>query len=149
MSSNPVVLKDSNQQQFLVATTPDAGGNLSFLRTVASVDANGVASATAAAHPLPVINTAGSPATDGSSSITVGGSAQILFGGTTPVNGYLIANNSASNLYFSDVGTASTGGNSIPLAPGANWTTPPGYKPPGPVSIFGGVTSQVFAARRW
>jgi len=149
MSSNPVPLKDANQSQFLVATTPDAGGNLSFLRTVASVDANGVASATAAAHPLPVINAAGAPATDGSSSITAGGAAQLVFGGTVPVNGYLIANNSASNLYFSDVGTASSGGNSIPLSPGAVWSTPDGYKPPGPVSIFGAVSSQGFAARRW
>ena len=145
----PLVIKDASQTPQNLATTADAGGNLALVHTAASVDNAGVAGPTSPTRPLPVINTAGSPAVDGSGSITSGGNAQLLFGGTTPVNGFLVANNSSSALYVSDVGTASAGGASIPIAVGSVWNTPTGYKPAGAVSIFGAVTSQAFAARRW
>ncbi|MGC2204011.1 MAG: hypothetical protein WA633_28185, partial [Stellaceae bacterium] len=63
--------------------------------------------------------------------------------------GYLIANNSSAILYVSDVGAANAGGTSIPIAPGAVFITPSGYRPAGAVSIYGGATGQAFAARRW
>ena len=53
-------------------------------------------------------------------------------------------------LRISDTGAASTGGASIQIAPnGGLFATPSGYKPAGPVSLFGATTGQAFAARRW
>lgn len=109
----------------------------------------GVATPISAAAPLPVINTAGSAATDGSGTVAVGGTAQVLFGGIVPLNGWLLANNSSSTLYVSDVGSATPGGASVPIAPGAVFATPPGYKPGGSVSLYGATSGQTFAARRW
>jgi hypothetical protein len=78
-----------------------------------------------------------------------GGMAQTLFAGVVPVNGYLVANNSSAVLYVSDVGAANPGGTSIPIAVGAVFMTPSGYKPAGPISLYGATTGQPFAARRW
>ena len=81
--------------------------------------------------------------------MVAGGTAQILFAGVVPINGYLVANNSSATLYVSDVGPATSGGASIPIAAGAVFMTPSGYKPAGAVSLWGGTTGQAFAARRW
>ena len=99
--------------------------------------------------PLPVINAAGSAAIDGSGTVVTGGIAQPLFAGVVPVNGFLVANNSSATLYVSDVGAASAGGGSIPIAPGAVFITPSGYKPAGVISLYASSTGQSFAARRW
>lgn len=146
--SNPLVIKDGNQQQQLLSTQADAGGNLAMVHAPAFV-VGSIVLPVSATNPLPVINTTGVVALDGSGSITTGGQAQPMFSGQAPINGYLIANNSAGTLYHSDVGTASAGGASLPIAPGATFMTPPGYKPNGAVSIFGAVISAQFAARRW
>jgi hypothetical protein len=98
---------------------------------------------------MPVINTAGTPATDGSGSIVLGGTAQVLFGGTVPANGYMIGNTSSHTLYVSDVGTATASGSSMPILTNTIFMTPPGYKTPGAVSLYGGTTSDPFAARKW
>ena len=75
--------------------------------------------------------------------------AQPLFAGVVPLNGILVANNSSASLYVSDVGAAIAGRGSIPIAPGAVFITPSGYKPAGAVSPFANSTGQSFAARRW
>jgi hypothetical protein len=75
--------------------------------------------------------------------------AQTLFAGVVPVNGYLVANNSSAVLYVSDVGAANPSGASIPIAVGAVFMTPSGYKRAGPISLYGATTGQPFAARRW
>jgi hypothetical protein len=98
---------------------------------------------------MPVINVAGSVASDGSGTVIAGGTAQTLFGGVVPANGWLVANNSAAALYVCDVGTAMAGGASIPIAAGGVFATPSGYKPAGAVSLYGQNTGQAFAARRW
>jgi hypothetical protein len=103
----------------------------------------------AATAPLPVINAAGSAAIDGSGTIASGGVAQQLFAGLVPTNGFQIGNTSSGTLYVSDVGTASAAGSSMPIAAGAIYTTPDGYRPAGAVSIYGTSTGQSFAARRW
>ncbi len=149
MALVPLVVKDANQATQNLAATTDSAGNLAVWHASASIDSAGAAVVTSTARPLPVINTAGSVAVDGSGQIASGGTAQLIFGGTTPVNGYLIANNSAGVLTHNDVGTASAAGASIPIPVGTTWMTPTGYKPAGPVSIWGGTTSQVYAARRW
>ena len=86
----------------------------------------GIATPVGPTAPLPVINTGGAAAVDGSASIVAGGTAQTLFAGVAPTNGYLVANNSSATVYVSDVGPAASGGASIPIAAGANIHDPLG-----------------------
>jgi hypothetical protein len=144
----PLLVKDANTSVQSLATQTDAQSNLVPVHAAAAM-AGGVATPVGPASPLPVINGAGAAASDGSAAVVTGGVAQTLFGGVTPANGYLIANNSNATIYISDVGTALAGGAAIPVAPGAVFFTPSGYKPPGAVSLYGGTTGQAFAARRW
>jgi len=89
-------------------------------------------------------------ASDGSGTLATGGSAQTLFGGIVPANGFVVQNNSSAALWISDVGVAAAGGASIQLtANGGVFATPSGYKPAGAVSLYGATTGQLFAARRW
>jgi hypothetical protein len=143
-----LLVKDANTTTQSLSTGLDSAGNLVPLHAPAAI-VGGVATPVSATAPLPVINTAGSTAIDGSGTISVGGTAQTLFGGIVPVDGWLVANNSSATVYVSDVGTATSGGASIPIAPGAVFWTPSGYKPAGPVSVYGATTGQSFAARRW
>ena len=144
-----LLVKDANTVIQSLSTELDGNGNLVPLHAPASVSA-GVAIPVGPANPLPVINTAAAVASDGSGTVAAGGSAQTLFGGTVPVNGFLVQNNSSSALWVCDTGTASAGGASIQLAAnGGLFATPPGYKPAGAVSLYGGTTGQAFAARRW
>lgn len=144
-----LLVKDANTTVQSLATEADGSGNLVPLHASASVVA-GIASPVGPSNPLPVINTAGSIAGDGSGTVATGGSPQTLFGGTVPVNGFLVQNNSTGALWICDTGIASNGGASIQLAAnGGLFATPPGYKPAGAVSLYGATTGQVFAARRW
>ena len=143
-----LLVKDANTAVQSLSTQTDAQGNLAPVHVPAAV-AGGIATPVGAAAPLPVINAAGAPALDGSGAVVTGGVAQTLFGGITPNNGYLVANISSATLYISDVGAASGGGASLPIAPGGIFATPSGYRPSGPVSLYGGTTGQAYAARRW
>ena len=120
------------------------------LHAPATTNAQGVASPVGPQNPLPVVNTAGVAASDGSGTVAAGASAQSLFGGVVPANGFIVQNNSSAALWVSDVGTASAGGASIQIAAnGGIFATPSGYKPAGAVSLYGMTTGQAFAARRW
>jgi hypothetical protein len=143
-----LLVKDANTATQSIATQVDIAGNLVPVHAPATI-AGGIATPVSPTSPLPVINSAGAAAIDGSGTVVAGGTAQTLFAGVMPVNGYLVANNSSAVLYVSDVGTANVGGASIPIAAGAVFTTPSGYKPAGAVSLYGGTTGQAFAARRW
>jgi hypothetical protein len=143
-----LLVKDANTQIQSLSTQSDAAGNLAPVHAEAAL-VGGVVVPVSAANPLPVINAAGGAASDGSAAVVTGGTAQTLFGGVTPANGWLVANNSNETLWASDVGAAIAGGAAIPIAPGTVFMTPAGYKPPGPVSLYGGTTGQAFAARRW
>ncbi|MFZ3235144.1 MAG: hypothetical protein WA417_13505 [Stellaceae bacterium] len=143
-----LLVKDANTAIQALSTGLDSTGSLVPLHAPAAIVA-GIATPVSASAPLPVINTGGTTASDGSGAVTAGGSAQTLFGGVTPVNGWLVANNSSATLYVSDVGAATPGGASIPIAPAALFATPSGYKPAGPVSLYGATTGQAYAARRW
>lgn len=144
-----LLVKDANTTVQSLSTAPDASGNLVPVHAPASVSA-GVASPVGPQNPLPVVNTAGAAASDGSGTIAAGGSAQTLFGGAVPANGFLVQNNSSAALWVCDTGVASNGGASIQIvANGGLFATPSGYKPAGAVSLFGGTTGQAFAARRW
>jgi hypothetical protein len=143
-----LLIKDANTTTQPLSTGFDSSGNIVPVHTPAAIVA-GIATPVSVAAPLPVINTAASAAIDGSGTVNAAGAAQTLFGGTVPVDGWLVANNSASTIYVSDVGAATPGGASIPIAPGAVFATPSGYKPAGPVSLYGTTAGQAFAARRW
>src|SRR5437764_5408079 len=144
-----LLMKDANTSVQSLATVTDANGNLVPVHTPASTNAQGVAMPVGPQNPLPVTNTAAA-ASDGSGTVAAGDSAQTLFGGIVPLNGFLVQNNSSAALWISDTGTASNGGASIQLAPnGGLFMTPSGYKPAGAVSLYGGTTGQAFAARRW
>jgi hypothetical protein len=110
---------------------------------------SGVASLVALLKAIAVRLGVGVVASDGGGVVATGGLAQLLFAGLTPVNGYLVQNNSAAALYVSDTATAVSTGSSILLNPGVMWVTPPGYKPPGPVSLYGATSGAAYAARRW
>ena len=143
-----LLVKDANTTTQSISTQTDVAGNLVPVHAPAAI-AGGVATPVGPTAPLPVINVAGSAAIDGSGTIVTGGMAQPLFAAVVPVNGFLVANNSSATLYVSDVGAASAGGGSIPIAPGAVFMTPSGYKPAGPISLYASSTGQSFAARRW
>jgi hypothetical protein len=143
-----LLVKDANTTIQSISTQTDVAGNLVPVHAPAAI-AGGVATPVGPTAPLPVINAAGSAAIDGSGTIVTGGMAQPLFAGVAPVNGFLVANNSLATLYVSDVGAASAGGASIPIAPGAVFITPSGYKPAGAISLYASSTGQSFAARRW
>lgn len=147
----PLLVKDATTATQSLSTQADAAGALVPMHVPGTVSGGIIVPASAAA-PLPVVNTAGAVASDGSGVVASGGTAQPLFGGITPANGYLVANLNASGgrtLYISDVGTASAAGSSIPVPPQTVYQTPSGYKPPGAVSLFGTTTGDAFAARRW
>ena len=143
-----LLVKDANTTTQPISTQSDIAGNLVPVHVPAAV-VGGIATPVGLTAPFPVINTCGAVAIDGSATIVAGGTAQTLFAGIVPVNGYLVANNSSAILYVSDVGTATPGGASIPIAAGAVFVTPSGYKPAGAVGLWGGATGQAFAARRW
>jgi hypothetical protein len=143
-----LLVKDANTTTQSIATQADVAGNLVPVHTPAVV-AGGIATPVSATAPMPVINSAGTAAVDGSGTVVTGGIAQTLFAGVVPTNGYLIANNSSAILYISDVGPANVGGTSIAIGSGTVFITPSGYKPPGAVGLYGSTTGQAFAARRW
>jgi hypothetical protein len=143
-----LLVKDANTTTQPISTQSDVAGNLVPVHAPAAM-VGGVATPVGPTAPLPVINTAAAAAVDGSGTVIAGGTAQTLFAGVAPINGYLVANNSSATLYVSDVGPAASGGASIPIPAGAVFMTPSGYKPAGAVSLWGSVTGEAFAARRW
>lgn len=99
-----------------------------------------------------ILKAVGSPSTaqDGSGTVTTGGTAQNLFGGTVPANGFFVQNNSSGDLWISDIGTAAAAQPSIKIPPnGSMFSTPAAYRPAAAISLFGATTAQAFTARRW
>lgn len=89
---------------------------------------------------------------DGSTTITSGGTAQLLFGGVVPPHGYAVFNpDSTNDLWISDSTTAAANGTGAIrcAANGGGYETPPGVLPVGAVSIIGAVTGQKITARWW
>lgn len=88
---------------------------------------------------------------DGSTTITAGGTAQTLFAGATPTHGFSIGNpDPKATLWFSDSVTAAVNGvGSLPLSPGGFFETPFTYSPLGPVSIISSTTGAKITARSW
>src|SRR5438552_18347663 len=110
-----LLVKDANTTVQALSTVLDGNGNLVPLHAPAATNVQGVASPVGPLNPLPVVNTAGAAASDGSGTLAAGGSAQTLFGGAVPQNGFLVQNNSSGPLWVSDAGAASAGGASIQI----------------------------------
>lgn len=92
--------------------------------------------------------------TDGSTTITTGGTAQVLFGGATPADGFKVAFPSATSgsvCWVSDTTTtpSATTPGSYPLYEQGQWSTEVGEKPAGPVYITCPLTGTVISAKRW
>lgn len=90
----------------------------------------------------------------GDTTITTGGTAQILFGGKQPTNGFGIYNPDPSNdLWVSDSTTAAANAaGSIRVPANGGWYETPNVvlaKPLGKISIVGAVTGQAITARSW
>ena len=76
-----LLVKDANTTVQSLSTEVDGNGNLVPVHAPAATNAQGVSTPVGPQNPLPVINTAGAVASDGSGTVATGGSAQTLFGG--------------------------------------------------------------------
>lgn len=104
-----------------------------------------------ASNPLSVIPGGSAVSSYAEVSITTGGTAQNLFGGVAPVNGYEVINNSPSPCWWREGGTATGVAPSTQLAggPGVSYKTPFGYKPQGIVNVYCSDTSHSLTTRGW
>lgn len=85
--------------------------------------------------------------TNGSSTITLGGTAQTALAAGTSTNGWLVQNQSSDYLYVRQTTTATADQNAIRIAPGAMYVAD--YLTGGLVSIIGPTTGQAFTAKGW
>jgi hypothetical protein len=117
-------------------------------------------------NPFPV-EEQGGQGVDGSIRIDSGAAPQLLFGGRVPPHGFFVCVGSAYNgafLVINDAGTATTGTDNfssiwLNVPPDTTtppqhpcYVTPPGYRPPGPVSVVAGIPAGFFmlvSARMW
>jgi hypothetical protein len=137
MSEDVIFTQNSGTNPLPSNAAQETGGNLATL-----------AGAVASSRVQVSIGSAGTlvPAT-----ITVGGTAQNLFG-TTPANGFEIINTHATEtLYIRENGTATAADNgaSVAILPRNAYTTPPGYKPTGDISVIAATTGHALIGRRW
>ena len=110
---------------------------------------DGSVSPISAGTPMPV---GGNTATDGSTTITSGGTAQNLFSGVTPPNGWTVGNpdSSTESLWVSDTTTAAANAaGCIEVQPGAVYETPLGRKPIQAVSVIAATTGHKITASSW
>ncbi len=94
-----------------------------------------------ASNPLPVQNVSASPV-DRSSTITAGGTAQVLLAANANRKGIEFFNNSVGSLWLNVVGTATAGGGSIEVRSGGYWS--PSVCPVTAISVIGATTGQAF-----
>ena len=102
-------------------------------------------------HTVPV-EIIGSVGVDGSEKIQAAGVVQLMFNGKTPPHGFQICASPAptDTVFFSDVGPGPFDNVAyFELQPGTCYTTPLGYRPPGPVSIYSENQGVTFHARMW
>jgi hypothetical protein len=86
---------------------------------------------------------------DGSGTITSGGTPQNALAAAANGYNYLIQNNSNADLWFSTLATAEANSPSIRLPAGAVYETPDSLKVVGALSVFGASTGQAFTIRKW
>lgn len=86
---------------------------------------------------------------DRSGTVASGGVAQALMAANPARKGYWIQNNSASDLWIRDTGTAAAIQPSLKIAAGNLYESPVTGCPTTAISIFGATTGQTFTAREW
>jgi hypothetical protein len=131
-----LLVKDANTTVQSLSTVTDGSGNLVPLHAPAVSNAQGVATPAGPLNPLPVVNTAATAASDGSGVLASGGTAQTLFGGAVPANGFLVQNNSTAAPASSSRRTAASSRPrpaTSPPAPSAS-TAAPTAKPSPPAA---------------
>jgi hypothetical protein len=86
-----------------------------------------------------------------SGSITTGGTAQQLAAAFPQRKGCVIQNQSTTDLWINDLGTAAAAPPSIKVPAGSQYVCGgyAGGAPAGALSIFGATTAQAFAGREW
>ena len=94
-----------------------------------------------ASNPLPVQNVSASPV-DRSSTITAGGTAQVLLAANANRKGIEFFNNSVGSIWLNVVGPAAAGGGSIEVRSGGYWSPP--VVPVTAISVIGTTTGQAF-----
>ena len=97
-----------------------------------------------ASNPLPVQNVSASPASpvDRSSTITAGGTAQVLLAANANRKGIEFFNNSVGSIWLNVVGPAAAGGGSIEVRSGGYWSPP--VVPVTAISVIGATPGQAF-----
>ena len=85
--------------------------------------------------------------TNGSGSITTGGTAQNALSANSGRKYLFIQNVSTGDLWFSSIATAVQDQPSIRLRPGDSYENPPHFCPTGAISVIGATTGQKFTAR--
>lgn len=83
--------------------------------------------------------------------ITAGGTAQNLFGGNVPKNGYCIINTGTGDLYVSEGGTPTIGGAFPKVSPGgiASSQVTESFSNAQVFKIIGATTGQTFIEKYW
>ena len=140
-----------------VSTLPalPAGANAIGSVSVSNLPATQPVSGTVSVGNFPAtqpVADVGSATTDGSTTVTTGGTAQNLFGGTAAVNGFEVCNPGATDdLWISDSTTAAANatGTFRVAVNGGCYVTPVGRKPLGAISVYGATTGDPITARRW
>lgn len=120
--------------------------------TTNAVSDQGVVNAINAAALTPPIAVTGTTSADGSTTITLGGTAQNLFAGATPTNGWEVCNpDTTEDLWVSDSTTAlANGAGSYRVVLGGGcYGLPFGSKPLGAVSVVAATTGHKITARKW
>lgn len=84
-----------------------------------------------------------------SGTITAGGTAQTLMAANAARRGWSLMNVSAGDLWFYELGAATTTQPSIKVEAGALYESPRFGVPSGAISIIGATTGQAFSAREW
>src|SRR3954453_9224476 len=102
-----LLVKDANTSVQSLSTVTDGSGNLVPAHAPAATNAQGVAAPVGPQNPLPVLNTAGNAASDGSGTRPAGGPSPPAFGGTEPANVVLMQNNSSAAPCTSETAIAS------------------------------------------
>lgn len=134
---------------FFIAATSQAGNNFNIL------DGSSPPQVTLAPGTTIVIT--GNTSTNSSGTITAGGTAQVLFSGTIPVNGFKVAipvalaNLTSFVCFVSDTTTtpSATSAGSYPVYAGGSFVTEGGQKPIGAVYLNCPTTGTTFSAQRW
>ena len=114
--------------------------NASVAGTVSTVDALIIAIPNAAT------------ASDGSGTVVSGGTAQTLFSGVVPTNGFTVHNPDASeDLWISMTNTVTANGQGaiIVAQGGGSYTTPSGLKPAQAITLVATTSGHKFTAIKW